>query len=63
MVLLLNEQSTVGKIDELCCITTELDPEMILLTDSWCKCDKYLPDSARIEFAAETEEEQSKHNK
>jgi hypothetical protein len=27
------------------------------------KCDKYLPDSARIEFAAETEEEQSKHIK
>jgi hypothetical protein len=34
--LLLNAQSTVGKIDELSCTASEYKPDLILVTESWC---------------------------
>ena len=35
-ILYLNAQSVVGKIDELASTATEIGPDLILLTESWC---------------------------
>jgi hypothetical protein len=35
-VLYTNAQSIVGKIDELCSVSCELDLDLILVTESWC---------------------------
>ncbi len=32
----LNAQSVVGNIDELSCVAAELQPDLILITESWC---------------------------
>jgi hypothetical protein len=36
VILLLNAQSIVGKIDELCCVATELALDLIIVTESLC---------------------------
>jgi hypothetical protein len=36
VLLLLNAQSIIGKIDELGCVVAELTPDLILITESWC---------------------------
>ena len=36
MVLYLNSQSIVNKINELACIAAETKPDIILVTESWC---------------------------
>ena len=35
-ILYTNAQSIVGKIDELSCTASELNPDLILLTETWC---------------------------
>ena len=35
-ILYTNAQSIVGKIDELSCTSSELKPDLILLTETWC---------------------------
>jgi hypothetical protein len=32
----MNAQSVVSKIDELCGVSSELDPDLILVTETWC---------------------------
>ena len=39
MVLYLNAQSIVSKINELSCVTSDLEPDLILVTESWCNND------------------------
>jgi hypothetical protein len=36
LILLLNAQSIVSKIDELYCTVTNLSPDIVLITESWC---------------------------
>ena len=36
MVLYLNAQSIVNKINELSCTASELEPDLILVTETWC---------------------------
>ncbi len=35
-MLYANVQSVAGKVGELCCVAHELDPDIILLTETWC---------------------------
>jgi hypothetical protein len=32
-----NAQGVVGKVGELSCIVSDVNPDVILLTESWCK--------------------------
>lgn len=34
--LYLNAQSVVNKIDELSCVVSEVKPDIVLITESWC---------------------------
>ena len=34
-----NAQSLVGKVNELSCAVTDLDPDLILVTQTWCSKD------------------------
>ncbi len=34
-----NVQSIGGKIGELCCVASDLDPDILLLTETWCNND------------------------
>ncbi len=36
MILFLNAQSIIGKIDELCFVASVKSPDLILVTESWC---------------------------
>ena len=36
MILYTNAQSVVGKMNELTCTASELEPDLILVTESWC---------------------------
>ena len=38
-ILYLNAQSIVGKIDELVCMANDTEPDVILITESWCNVD------------------------
>jgi hypothetical protein len=35
-VLYTNAQSLVGKVNELSCTAFDMDPDIILVTESWC---------------------------
>ena len=35
-MLYLNAQSIVRKVDELACVANDLDPDLILITETWC---------------------------
>ena len=39
VVLYLNAQSVVGKINELSCTVSEMEPDLILITETWCNSD------------------------
>ena len=39
MVLYLNSQSIVNKINELGCVTSDLEPDLVLVTETWCNSD------------------------
>lgn len=39
MILYLNAQSIVNKIDELGCLASINKPDLILVTESWCNSD------------------------
>ncbi len=39
VILYLNAQSIVKKIDELCCVADSVKPDLILVTESWCNGD------------------------
>ena len=36
MILYTNAQSVIGKINELTCTLNDLEPDIVLLTESWC---------------------------
>ena len=36
MILYLNAQSVVGKLNELSCTLSEMEPDIVLITESWC---------------------------
>jgi hypothetical protein len=35
-VMYTNAQSLVGKVNELSCMACDIDPDIILVTESWC---------------------------
>jgi Reverse transcriptase (RNA-dependent DNA polymerase)/Endonuclease-reverse transcriptase len=37
LILYINSQSILSKIDELACIANDMKPDLILLTESWCR--------------------------
>jgi hypothetical protein len=37
LILYINAQSILSKIDELECIANDIKPDLILLTESWCR--------------------------
>ncbi len=39
VILYLNAQSIVKKIDKLCCVADSVKPDLILVTESWCNGD------------------------
>ena len=38
-ILYLNAQSVVNKVQELNCVSEDLKPDIILVTESWCHSD------------------------
>ena len=39
VVLYLNARSVVGKINELACTVSDMEPDLILITETWCNSD------------------------
>jgi len=35
-ILYLNSQSIVNKVNELACLASDVKPDIILITESWC---------------------------
>ncbi len=36
MIMYTNAQSLVGKVNELSCSVADMDPDLILITETWC---------------------------